>query len=531
MPIQLPPNPLIYEINTRVWVRELSARHHHPIQLDTIPESELERFSELGIDAVWMMGVWTTGAKAQEIARAHPGLQQEFRNALPDYSVADCAGSPYAVSTYTVSPQLGGPAALARLRERLAKKNIGLILDYVCNHTACDHHLVETNPEAFVHGTEQDLAARPDCFFRAGNGAVIAHGRDPGFPPWTDTAQVNFAQPPGREMMLSKLLAISEQCDGVRCDMAMLILPNILKQTWGARLGANPSERSFWREAIAAVLGRHPHFLFLAESYWGKEAELQREGFHFTYDKTLYDRLLHSDFYGAREHLRADASYQKHCTRFVENHDEGRAAQSFGVARSIAAAVASYFTPGMKLVHEGQLEGRRIKVPVQLTRRAAEPENPEIAVAYRHLFAVLNDPLLQNGIYKVIDVAPAGYGDRTNEAMIAFLWRPNGASGASSAMLSAVQTENCGSVSESGFHCPGRSRKVAVLVVVNLGGSRAYARIPLPQDVCAQDRQYIFDDRFAGKRYDRDGAELNYPGLYVALEAYQPHLFEVCEKP
>ncbi len=529
MPIRLPPNPLVYEINTRVWLRELSARHHWPIQLDTIPEAELERLAELGVDAVWMMGVWTTGSAAQEIARKHPGLQQEFRNALPDYSEADCVGSPYAVSTYTVAQNLGGAAGLARLRERLAKKKIGLLLDFVCNHTACDHHYVLTNPEAFVTGTEHDLASQPDCFFRAGNGIILAHGRDPYFPPWTDTAQVNYAQPPGREMMLNKLLMIAEQCDGLRCDMAMLILPNIFKQTWGARLGANPIERSFWREAIQAVQARHPDFVFVAESYWSREAELQREGFQFTYDKTLYDRLLHSDFHGAREHLRADVAYQKRCTRFIENHDEGRAAQSFGVARSIAAAVASFFTPGMKLVHEGQLEGRKVKVPVQLTRRMAEPENPEIAVAYRHLLNVLNDPLLQHGSYCEIDVSPAGYGDRTNEAMIAFLWTPSGAanSGLSSGTMAAIMES---STSESGFHCPGRSRKVGVLIVVNLGGSRAYARIPLPQDICAQNKSYVFDDRYAGKRYDRDGNELVYPGLYVALEAYQPHLFEVCEK-
>jgi len=531
MPVRLPPNPLVYEINIRVWMRELSRRLGYSMQLDSIPEAELERLEELGVDAVWLMGAWTTGPKAREVARTHPALQQEYRSALSDFTVEDCAGSPYAVSSYTVPAELGGAAGLASLRERLARKKMGLILDFVCNHTACDHHFVESNPEAFTQGTEQDLTAQPDCFFRAGNGMIIAHGRDPFFPPWTDTAQINYAQPPGREMALNKLFMIAEQCDGVRCDMAMLILPYILKQTWGQRLGANPIEKSFWREAIPAVLARYPQFLFIAESYWSKEAELQREGFHFTYDKALYDRLLHSDIHGAREHLRADLSYQKHCTRFVENHDEGRAAQSFGGARSIAAAAASFFTPGMKLVHEGQLEGRRIKVPVQLTRRADEPENAEIAVAYRRLLAVLNDPMLQHGNYREIDVVPAGYGDRTNEVMIAFLWTPNGggSSGASSATMNAVADST--NVSGSGFHCPPRARKVAVLVVINLGGSRAYARIPLPQDICAQDRQYVFDDRFAGKRYDREGAELNYPGLYVALESYQPHLFEVCEKP
>ena len=534
MPIRVPPNPLVYEINTRVWLRELSAQHHQPMQLDTIPEAELERLAGLGVDAVWLMGVWSTGAMARDIALRHADLQQEYRTALPDYSPADCAGSPYAVTNYIVSPQLGGPAALAGLRERLSRKNIGVILDFVCNHTACDHPLVLENPGVFVQGTEQDLCTSPNEFFRAPNGAIVAHGRDPYFPPWTDTAQINYAQPAGREAMLQKLLLIAGQCDGVRCDMAMLILPYILMQTWGARLGLNPIEKSFWREAIASVLARHPQFLFIAEAYWDKEAELQREGFHFTYDKTLYDRLLHNDFNGVRQHLRADLNFQKRCARYIENHDESRAAQAFGPARSIAAAAASYFTPGLKLVHDGQIEGRRIKVPVQLTRRVVEPENPEIDSATRHLLALLNDPLLQHGVYSQIDVVPAGYGDRSNEASVALLWMPaNSESKTSDTPPSTnhpAPNDAAGSVTPSGFHCTGRARKAGILVVVNLSGSRIYGRIPLPPQLCAQDKQYVFDDRFTGKRYDRDGAELLYPGLYIALEAYQPHLFEICEK-
>ncbi len=500
----LPANPLMYEINARVWLHELSTRLHHPVQLDTVPETELDRIADLGFHVVWLMGVWTTGPDSLEIARTKPDLKREYHETLPDYTIEDCIGSPYAVSSYVVSPKLGGPTALARLRERLARKGINLILDFVCNHTGRDHWLLDLQPDVFVQGTQADLLARPDCFFKTHKGSVIAFGRDPFFAPWTDTAQINYAQSSGRNAMLGTLLEIAKQCDGVRCDMAMLILPDIFKRTWNGLLGQNPIDRDFWTEAIQAVQEKHPNFIFLAESYWDREAQLQSIGFNFTYDKILYDRLLKNDFSGVREHLRSNLTFQKKCARFVENHDEKRAAQAFGASRSICAAVATLFSPGMRFIYEGQLEGRCVKLPVQIGRRPDERENAEIEMAYERILSSLRDPIFQTGTFAVIDVHENGYGDRSNETLIAFQWTP--------------------------MPSPVRSRKIGYLIIVNLGGSRSYSRIPLSRDLFSEGKSYVFDDRFANKRYDRDGAELLYPGLYIALEAFQPHVFEISEK-
>src|SRR5258706_1439681 len=164
--LPLPPNPLLYEINTRVWLHEMSARLHQPIQLDIIPEEELDRIAEFGFHAVWLMGVWTTGPESAAIACSIPALQREFQAALPDYAPADCVGSPYAISSYTVSPKLGGPGALARLRERLARRGLNLVLDFVCNHTARDYALLESRPDAYVFGTGADFAAQPQAGFQ-----------------------------------------------------------------------------------------------------------------------------------------------------------------------------------------------------------------------------------------------------------------------------------------------------------------------------------------------------------------------------
>src|SRR5690606_525853 len=117
----------------------------------------------------------------------------------------------------------------------------------------------------------------------------------------------------------------------------------------------------------------HPDLLFIAEVYWDLEWALQQQGFDYTYDKRLYDRLRAADARPARDHLHAEMAYQERLLRFIENHDEPRAAAAFGVQRSMAAAVLSFTVPGARLLHDGQLEGRTVKTPVQLGRRMAEP--------------------------------------------------------------------------------------------------------------------------------------------------------------
>ncbi|RPI99889.1 MAG: alpha-amylase, partial [Chloroflexi bacterium] len=382
-----PKNPVMYEISAWTWMCALSERYQTKITLDCVPDAELDALAKWDFDAIWLMGVWERSPLGRKIAQDHAGLQEDYRRALPDYQPEDVIGSPYCIHRYRVDPSLGNPAGLALLRRRLADRGMRLILDYVPNHIARDHIWLESSPECFIHGTPDDLAAQPDAFFRPdGSDHVFAHGRDPYFPAWTDVAQLNAFSPELRARSIETLLDITAQCDGVRCDMAMLVINEVFARTWGERAG-QPPLADFWRVVIPMIKVRRPNFLFIAEVYWDLEWELQQQGFDYTYDKRLYDRLVNEPARSILGHLYAGTNYQERLIRFTENHDERRATMALGPGRDLAAMILVATLPGATLIHEGQLVGHQVKLPLQLARRPAEPVNTQVEAFYRALLA------------------------------------------------------------------------------------------------------------------------------------------------
>jgi hypothetical protein len=486
-----PTYPALYQINTRVWLTALSRALARTATLDDVPDSALDRVAGAGFDWVWLLSVWRTGSAAQRISRANPDWRREFEETLPDLGEVDIAGSGFAITGYTVHPGLGGDTALARLRERLGQRGLRLMLDFVPNHTAPDHPWVEEHPEYYVAGTAADLERAPQNYTRVkrmGGELILAHGRDPYFAGWPDTLQLDYGNPATQEAMIGEMLRIAGQCDGVRCDMAMLVLPDVFERTWGRRAPL------FWPEATRRVREQTPGFRFMAEVYWDLEWTMLQQGFDYAYDKRLYDRLHEGHARPVREHLQARLDYQARLARFLENHDEPRAAAAFAPGTHEAAAVVTYLSPGLRFFHQGQFEGRRKRISPHLVRAPQEPVDEARRQFYERLLALLGQPIVRDGQWRLLECVPAWDDNWTWDGFIAWSWQ-----------------------------APGGRR---LLIAVNYAGNQGqcYVRLPFP-DLAG--RPVRLEDRLSPAAYDRDGGDLLTRGLYLDMPPWGYHAFEV----
>ena len=490
-----PRYPALYQLNTRVFLTALSQSLGRAATLDDIADAELDRLSGMGFDWLWLLSVWQTGEAAQRISRSNPAWRREFEHTLPDLREEDIAGSGFAIKDYRVHRALGGDAALARLRSRMRQRGLRLMLDFVPNHMALDHPWTDQHPDYFLHASEDDLARAPQNYGRVQtrNGPLLlAHGRDPYFDGWPDTLQLDYGNAHLQASMIAELERIAGQCDGVRCDMAMLVVPGVFERTWGLRAEA------FWPRAIETVRRAHPGFLFMAEVYWDMEWTLQQQGFDYAYDKRLYDRLHARQARAVRGHLGADMGYQDRLARFLENHDEPRAAAAFAPDVHPAAAVLTYLSPGLRFFHQGQLEGRRTRISPHLVRGPDEAVDGALEHFYGRLLDVLRLPALRDGLWSLRDCLPAWDGNDSAGEFIAFDWE--GAAGE------------------------------RVLAAVNFAPRRSqcFVRLPLPQMAGGVVR---LRDLLGTAVYDRPGDDLLARGLFLDLAPWGHHVFEVQRLP
>jgi glycosidase len=380
---RLPPQPVIYEINTAIFLSNLSKKYDKPIKLGSVPDHEWAAIAALPVDVIWLMGVWERSPYSRKSSMDN----KELRTVLPDFTDKDNLGSSYSIRSYEVDTQFGGHEGLAKARTALRRHGLGLILDFVPNHIACDHEWVKSHPEYLIHGTEKQLKAEPEDFHKTAHG-IFAHGKDPEYPAWSDVLQLNAFSEGLRTAVVHVLDTIAKQCDGVRCDMAMLLNNPVFALTWGSLVGPPPLAE-YWPTIIGGVRKHHPDFVFIAEVYWDWERRLLTQGFDYCYDKTLYDDLAEYGSIQLYHHLHTDPAYQAHLLRFIENHDEPRAAKTFALPKHKAAAFVMATVPGATMYHQGELAGYKVKLPVHLGRSPAEEVNQDISEFYSQLIATI----------------------------------------------------------------------------------------------------------------------------------------------
>lgn len=481
----------LYQLNTRVYLTELSRRIGRPAALDDISDDALDRLAAYGFDWIWLLSVWQTGCAGQRVSRSHAEWRREFEHTLPDLAEQDIDGSGFAITGYTTHERLGGDRALARLRGRLRARGIRLMLDFVPNHTGLDHPWVDQHPEYYIAGTDAHLEREPQNYIRVksrGQDLVLAYGRDPYFSGWPDTLQLDYSNPQTQDAMTAELLKIADQCDGVRCDMAMLVLPDVFERTWGRR------PQLFWPRAIGLVRERIPGFCFMAEVYWDLEWTLQQDGFDYAYDKRLYDRLRDGHPRAVREHFYAGLDYQDKLARFLENHDEPRAAVTFAAGVHEAAAIVTYLSPGLRFFHEGQLDGRRARISPHLVRAPNEPPDEAVKSFYDRLLSVIRRLGFIDGRWQLAQCVQASDGNSTWDGFLAWTWQG-----------------------------PGSHRAI---VAVNYSASQSQCYVRLPFDDLAG-RAWRLADLMGPACYDRAGDALASQGLYLDLPPRGYHVFNL----
>lgn len=471
---------ILFQLNTRALLASIGAN----ATLDDLTEQRLAALIPPECTLVWFLGAWTVGEASRAISRADPAIQADRRATLPDGSDRDIVGSCFSIAAYRVPDAIGGDPALARLRTRLAGAGHRLMLDFVPNHTAPDHPWVDAHPDRYVAGTDQDRARDPAGWARLPSGRILAHGRDPYFPAWTDVLQLDYANPETARAMTGQLVDIARRCDAIRADMAMLVLPDVFEHTWHRR--AVP----FWRDAIAAARAACPGLVMMAEAYWGMEPDLRACGFDLAYDKPFLDAALADDIPALRTGLAAQEAREGRTARFLENHDEPRAAATMDWPKRRAMTALLLASPGLKFLQAGQIEGARTRLSMHLGRAPAEPVDETSRTFHRTLLEALGDPT------KSEPFAPL----TPTEA-----WP--------------------GNQSDSGFvvlHRPGPS---PLLLAVNARATRGQCRVHLPTPPSAP--AIDLADHLSPERHRRDAAELARDGLFLDLPPWGVNLFNL----
>lgn len=402
-------------INTRLWLSELSQRYQQVITLDTIPD-EAWTDKLANYDIFWFMGIYLPSQFSASHAKKYT---HQYTYALPNINPEkDVVASPFAVANYLPNPRLvENWQVWDGMVEKLHRADKKVYIDFVPNHTAVDHPWAVEHPEYFIQASKGQYLARPDFYQvidnNRGQTHYLAHGKDPNYPEWSDTLQLNYGREDVHQAMTEQLLSLVDHVDGLRCDMAMLLNPSTFLRTWGWTLNNEEkeyvSQHPFWQKAIpqakAKAMSLGKSFDFMAEAYW--EKDLLAKNFDYIYLDELYKHLLRVAKGESSHHLKEHIKHLLYCAKnqrtckdtvYLENHDEERAIKSMGKEFSQAAAALISFLPNtMLLINQGQDEGKTIRPPMQINRSPQEKSDIQLKNYYQNLLQLKQSKLFREG--------------------------------------------------------------------------------------------------------------------------------------
>ncbi len=411
--------------NAHVWLDQLARSTGREIaRLDQVPEAELARLAELGLTAVWLVGVWQRSPASRAIKRRCGNPRAE--------------ASAYAISDYGVAEDLGGDEALAGLQEQALEHGLHIGVDVIPNHWGLDSRWVVEHPERFLSTDEcpfpnytfegEDLSADPeigiyleDHYYDRSDAAVVFrrldrstgretflyHGNDGTTMPWNDTAQLDYMQPDVRKAMTDLIVDLARRYRILRFDAAMTLTRLHFQRLWFPAPGdggAVPSRSEhgmskqafehsmpteFWSEVVTRVEQEAPDTLLLAEAFWLMEPYFVRTlGMHRVYNSAFMHLMREREnprFQALlADTLEHDPELARRSLNFMTTPDEAPAAHGFGRDDRYFGTTALMATlPGPPLFGHGQFDGLTEQYGMDSLRQQLD-ETPDPAVAERH---------------------------------------------------------------------------------------------------------------------------------------------------
>ncbi len=490
---------LIYQVDIRELFFRLKSSNPSIKTINDLPESYFRELKKIGVKYLWLLGIFEPSIESHRLAYELVELHQRYNESLPGWNKDDVIGSPFAIKSYSIAKEFSGKLEYLKFRKKIFKKfNMGIILDFVPNHTALDNSIVLKHPEYFIKAPVDLPNERMNDYHKIKFNQRefhLAHGKDPYFPSWKDTLQLDYRSRAVHKFMLKKLLKLSELCDGVRCDMSMLVLNEIFMQNWKDHplpIDLVPAGKEFWYNAINEIKKINPNFLFIAEVYWDKERIMLDLGFNFVYDKKLYDCLIHNNCPRLRDYIHNTFSCEKGRLLFLENHDEQRAAAVLTKQKYFASATLTFTLPTLKLINDGQLEGRKYSHAIQLRRLMEETPDNEINQFYKKLFDEIQRSSIRNGYLKSLKPFSAWERSPSFQNFIIYLY------------------EN--------------DKLEKDLVVINFSAYQSQCRVKI-ESLDLVGKEFLIEDRLSDQKYQRSGNEMFYDGLFLELMSYQAQIF------
>ncbi len=559
------PSLVLLAKNAYVWLDQLTKKHQRPItRLDEIPDEELERLGRSGFTGLWLIGLW-------ERSQASKTIKQLRGN-------PDAVASAYSLFDYTIAADLGGEEAYRALRDRAWKCGIRLASDMVPNHMGIDSRWVIEHPDWFISSEYSPFPAYSfngpnlsweqrvglyieDHYFDNTDAAVvfkrvdhwngetryIYHGNDGTSMPWNDTAQLNYLKPEVREAVIQTILHVARKFPIIRFDAAMTLAKRHFHRLWFPEPGSGgdiPSRAEhgltkeqfdaaipieFWREVVDRVAQEVPDTLLLAEAFWLMEGYFVRTlGMHRVYNSAFMNMLRDEKNQEYRQviknTLEFDPEILKRYVNFMNNPDERTAVDQFGKGDKYFGMCTLLATlPGLPMIGHGQVEGFTEKYGMEY-RRAYWDEQPDGYLVERHereifpllrkryLFSQGHDFVLYDFISAPGGSVPGGF---VNEDVYAYSNR----AGAERALVvfHNKYARAAGWIRTSAARPPNPADGGRVNEQISLGAGLGLRSEP--------GLYTIFRDVISGLEYIRPSQELHDQGLYIALEAYQFHVF------